>query len=58
MKSKEAVYKSVVSGLRELGYNLAAEVLEVEQIVLYGNPDAETPVGILNVRYDKKGGVR
>lgn len=43
----EALYRQTVAGLRQLGHGAAAEVLEDEQFLLCGNPDAPQPLGIL-----------
>lgn len=44
----EPVYRTTVAGLRRLGHDGAADVLEREQFLIHGNPNAPQPLGTLS----------
>jgi hypothetical protein len=45
----EEAYRQTVAGLRGLGHHELADFFEGQQFLLYGNPDAPHPEGILTM---------
>jgi hypothetical protein len=43
----EVVYRRVIADLRSLGHEEIADEIEHEAVLIYGNPDASEPAGIL-----------